>query len=63
MQRLLLKLIYSAGLRRSELIKIKIKHLDYKNHHIKGVDQDNIYFSWLNYKNSKGEGYNAFIVL
>ena len=32
--RLLLKVIYSAGLRRSELINLKIEHLDLKNHRI-----------------------------
>jgi site-specific recombinase XerD len=32
--RLLLKVIYSAGLRRSELINLKIEHLDFKNHRI-----------------------------
>jgi len=32
--RLLLKVIYSAGLRRSELINLKIEHLDFQNHRI-----------------------------
>ncbi len=32
--RLLLKVIYSAGLRRSEIINLKIEHLDFKNHRI-----------------------------
>lgn len=32
--RLILKVIYSAGLRRSELINLKIAHLDFKNHRI-----------------------------
>jgi len=32
--RLLLKVIYSAGLRRSEVINLKIEHLDFKNHRI-----------------------------
>ena len=32
--RLLLKVIYSAGLRKSEIINLKIEHLDFKNHRI-----------------------------
>ncbi len=32
--KLLLKVIYSAGLRRSEVINLKIEHLDFKNHRI-----------------------------
>ena len=32
--RLLLKVLYSGGLRRSEIIKLKVEHLDFKNHRI-----------------------------
>ena len=32
--RLLLKVIYSAGLRRNEVINLKLEHLDFKNHRI-----------------------------
>ncbi len=32
--KLLLKVIYSAGLRRSEVINLKLEHLDFKNHRI-----------------------------